>query len=102
MIVVQGVARIHPDDMAAMRAASAIMVPATRAEPGCIAYAYGEDLLEPGLVHVTERWRDQAALDAHFATPHMAAFNAALGKARVLELKVTAFEVTGERVLMGG
>lgn len=101
MIVVQGIARIHPDDMPALRTAAAIMVPATRAEAGCIAYAYGEDMLEPGLVHVAERWRDQASLDAHFATPHMAAFNAALGKARVLGLKVTAFDVAAERALMG-
>jgi quinol monooxygenase YgiN len=101
MIVVQGVARVHPDDMPALRAAAAVMVPATRGEAGCIAYAYGEDLLEPGLIHVAERWRDEAALTAHFQAPHMAAFNAALAKARVLEVKVTAYTVSGERSLMG-
>ena len=25
-------------------------------------------------MRITERWRDMAALEAHFATPHMAAF----------------------------
>ena len=78
------------------------MIEATRAEDGCIAYAYGEDVLEPGLVHVVERWRDEAALARHGQSPHMAAFNAALAKARVLSLKIKAYDASGERVLMGG
>lgn len=102
MIVVQGRARIHPDDLATLREAAQAMIAATRAEPGCIAYAYGEDMHEPGLIHVSERWRDDAALQAHFQTPHMAAFNAVLAKERVLEIKVSAFEAGPERVLMGG
>lgn len=102
MIVVQGEARFHPDDMEGLRAAAAVMVPATRAEPGCNAYAYAEDMFEPGVVHIIEQWKDEAAIAAHFASPHMATFNAALGKARVLALKVTAYTVTGEKVLMGG
>lgn len=101
MIIVQGTARLHPDDIAAMRAAAGPMVAATRAEPGCLAYAYAEDLLEPGLIHIAERWADEAALQAHFATPHMAAFNAALAKARVLGVEVTAYEAGAARKLMG-
>ena len=102
MIVVQGVAKVHPEDMPALRVAAAVMVPATRAEPGCNAYAYAEDMLDPGVVHIVEQWRDDAAIAAHFASPHMATFNAALGKARILALKVTAYTVTDEKVLMGG
>lgn len=102
MIVVQGTARVHPDDVTALRESVAIMVAATRAESGCEAYGFAEDMLEPGLMHIAERWRDDAALQAHFATPHMAAFNAALGKARILGVKVVAYTVSGERVLAGG
>ena len=32
-------------------------------EDGCIDYAYAEDVLEPGLIRVSEVWRDQAALN---------------------------------------
>jgi quinol monooxygenase YgiN len=102
MIVVQGEARFHADDMQMLRAAAAAMVADTRAEPGCLAYAFAEDIVDPGLVHIAERWADEAALGAHFATPHMARFNAALSKARVLSMKVTSYAVTGERVLAGG
>ena len=40
------------------------MVEASRAEDGCLGYSYAEDVLEPGLIHVAERWRDRAALVA--------------------------------------
>ena len=42
------------------------VVAASRAEDGCIDYAYAEDMLDPGLIRVIEAWRDQAALDRHF------------------------------------
>ena len=44
---------------------------ATRAEDGCLSYAYAYDVLEPGLFRVSETWRDREALTAHFAQPHM-------------------------------
>ena len=102
MIIVQGAARVHPDQLPALRAAAAAMVTATRAEPGCIVYAFAEDVLEAGLLHIIEQWTDDAALAAHFATPHMAAFNAALGNAQLQSIKAVAYTVAGERVLVGG
>lgn len=77
MIVVIGVIRCPVDAMDALRGPMAKVVDASRAEDGCIEYAYGEDLLEPGLIRVTEVWRDQAALDAHLTQPHMHAWRAA-------------------------
>jgi len=102
MIVVQGTARFHPDDMPMLVEAAAAVVPATRAETGCLGYSFGVDLLEPGLVLIAEHWADDAALAAHLQTPHVAAFGAVLRKARVLSSRVVAYTVSGERVLMGG
>jgi quinol monooxygenase YgiN len=102
MIVVQGYARLHPDDMAKAREVAARMVAETRCEDGCIDYAFAEDLLEPGLIRVSELYRDEAALAAHFSSPLMARFNAELAKLRVLGVKVTAYFAAGERVVMGG
>jgi quinol monooxygenase YgiN len=101
VIVVQGWARFAPADIEALRAAVADLIAATRAEEGCLDYAYGEDLQEPGLVWVCERWRDEAALNAHLQQPHIAAFNAKLGAVRVLGARVVAYTASGERVLMG-
>ena len=35
------------------------MIAASRAEPGCLGYAYAEDILEPGLIRVSEAWQDE-------------------------------------------
>lgn len=77
MIVIVGTVRVPPGNIAAAKGPMQDMVTASRAEDGCIAYAYSEDLLEPGLVHINELWRDREALAAHFKTPHMATWRAA-------------------------
>jgi quinol monooxygenase YgiN len=77
MIVVIGTIRCPVEAMDALRGPMATVVDASRAEDGCIEYAYGEDMLEPGLIRVSEVWRDQAALDRHFTQPHMDAWRAA-------------------------
>lgn len=102
MIIVQGHIQFDPAAVPALRAAAADIVAATRAEPGCLAYSFAEDVLAPGVVYVVEQWESWAALDAHFKTPHMAAFNAAVSQIKPLGGKVMAFETGASRVLMGG
>ncbi len=72
MLIVAGTIEIEPDHRDALFEALAPMVEATRAEPGCQAYAFSIDPDDPSLVHLFERWDDQASLDAHFASEHMA------------------------------
>ena len=62
------------------------MINASRAEEGCISYAYATDVLDPTILHVVEKWKDDEALAFHFATPHMAEFRKALA---TLDLKIT-------------
>jgi quinol monooxygenase YgiN len=76
-LLVTGVFRVPPENLDALRPHMAAVIMASRAEAGCLDYAYSEDLLEPGLIRVVERWTDQAALDTHFAKPHMEAWRAA-------------------------
>ena len=73
MIIIIGTVRLPPENIALARPAMEAMVVASRTEDGCLDYAYSEDLLVPGLVRVTEVWRDREALKAHFQTAHMAA-----------------------------
>jgi len=77
MLVILGTFRLPPEHLDRARPAMAAMVAASRAEPGCLEYGYAQDVLEPGLIHVKERWASQAALDAHFAMPHLAVWRAA-------------------------
>lgn len=45
---------------------------ASRSEAGCTGYAFHRDLENPDRYVSVELWQDQAALDAHFGTPHVA------------------------------
>ena len=45
-------------------------------------------------MHITERWRDQAAIDAHGASAHMAEFRKVMAGAQPSELKVAFFDAT--------
>ena len=77
MLLIVGTVRLPPENLDAARPVMQRMVEASRAEPGCLDYGYAEDVLEPGLIHVKELWTDQAALDRHFAAPHLAEWRAA-------------------------
>ena len=54
-----------------------------KSEPGCKLYKLGKSRTDPNAYTAMEIYTDQAAIDAHRATPHMAAnldaFRACLG-----------------------
>ncbi len=99
MLIVAGTVRVPPANVDAFRPRMIEMMAASRAEDGCLAYGYAEDVGEPGLMHVFEAWRDQAALDAHFQTPHMAGWRAAWPSFGVSDRRLIAYEVASERPL---
>jgi quinol monooxygenase YgiN len=92
MIMVLGTVKLAPDKLAGARSAMEKMVTASRAEPGCIAYAYAQDVLDPETVHVVEKWRDRDALKAHFATPHMAEWRSVMGSLGLSGRDLKVFE----------
>lgn len=71
MIVIEGTVRVPPEKLEEARPVMVQMIKASRAEPGCIDYAYSVDVLDPSLIRVTERWQSRDALAAHFKTAHM-------------------------------
>ena len=52
------------------------MVAATLNETGCQEYVFSPDPNDDNRIMLYELWDDQAALDAHFASGHMAAWQA--------------------------
>ena len=70
MLMIAGTVRIPAETLAAARQPMAAVIEASRAEDGCIAYSYAEDVLEPGLIHIVERWRDWDAFWTHGQSPH--------------------------------
>jgi len=77
MVIIMGTVRLDPKRLDAARPAMAAMVEGSRAEAGCLHYAYAEDVLDRGLVRVSEFWSDHDALALHRTAPHMAAWRAA-------------------------
>lgn len=68
MIIVAGTIEVDPASRAAFLASRADVMRRSRAEEGCLEYAFSADPLEPGRVVLFERWASPEALDAHIAT----------------------------------
>ena len=94
MIVVSGTIEIDPTDRVRALAAVAALTAATLAEPGCITYGIWTDPAEPGRFRVFEEWQNEAALTAHFGTPHIAAFRAQLATLKIRSSEIWRYEVT--------
>lgn len=71
MILVVGHFRVPEANLPAIRPLMRKVIAATLGKDGCIDYAYAEDVAQPGLIRVSEKWRNRECLAAHFASPHM-------------------------------
>ena len=92
MIIVMGSFRLPVENFEAGRAMMDKVIAATRAEDGCLLYAYSRDMADAGLVRVSEKWRDRAALDAHFQTEHMAVWLRERASLGLSERDIMVFE----------
>lgn len=63
---------------AAVAASTELQLATRLHEPGCLAYVFTADPVEPNAVHVYEAWTDQEALAAHFAHPNYSNMRAIL------------------------
>lgn len=100
MLMVIGKAKLGENTLEAGRAAFTAMIETSRTEEGCIDYAYATDILDPSTMNIVEKWVDEAALVAHFQTPHMAAFQKALGDLDVQIIEVLKFQTDDGAPLM--
>lgn len=98
-VIIAGTVRVPPENLARFRPNMLAMLAASRAEDGCLEYSYAEDVAEPGLIRVFEAWRDQAAIEAHFKTDHMATWRAAWPSFGVSDRRLFAYEVADQRAL---
>jgi quinol monooxygenase YgiN len=87
---------VHPEDAAAMQRLAETMEAATQQEAGCLQYTFGEELTHRARFQLSEVWRDQSALDAHFQTPHMAMFRRGLQQLRLINRSATSYTVAHE------
>lgn len=98
MLLIVGTVRLPPENLERAKHVMEVMVQASRAEAGCLEYVYAEDLFVPGLIHVKERWTEQAALDAHFASAHIQAWRASWEGLGIGERDLKVYEVSESRI----
>ena len=101
MFVIAGVVRVGEGQREALKPAIEAMETASRAEEGNVAYSFSFDCADPCGLRVFEHWQSDEALAAHFAAPHMAAFQAALGEAGVQGADVLRYDVSSVGPLAG-
>ena len=79
MLLIEGWIKLATGEFEKVRAEGIAMVAATNEEAGCLHYAFAQDIADPDLIRISERWDSQEALAAHGASAHMAVFNKAMG-----------------------
>lgn len=94
MIVVEGTIRIK--DLATAKPHMEAMIKASRAEAGCIDYAYAQDLLDPGLIRVHEQWVSRDALMQHLKTDHIAKWRACWPEIGISDRSLRLYEAMPE------
>jgi quinol monooxygenase YgiN len=99
MIILAGSLRIAPGQRDAALEPMRRMVEGTRAEPGCISYAFSFDLLDDHMIRIFEVFRDEEALAAHRASPHMAAWRAALPDLGIGGRDMSQYAVSSAKVI---
>ena len=90
MILITAKASVSPQNREAYHALSREQVTKSRKEAGCLDYGYYEDAMEPGTFIFVEKWKDQAALDFHFAQDYCLFF---IKEVRKLARAASAIEI---------
>jgi quinol monooxygenase YgiN len=97
MLLIVGTVRLPAERLDEARPIMARMLAASRAEPGCLEYAYAEDVIDRGLIHVKERWSDPAALADHFGSLHIAEWRTAWPLLGITDRDLSLYEVGDPR-----
>jgi len=100
MIICMGYIRFGDDVINQLKAAMERQLLVTRAEDGCEHYSYSVDVLDPDLLLINERWRDDASMMVHVETAQSSEF-AMLAGPLIKEICIKAYESGKVRTLIG-
>lgn len=98
-ILVSAYYRVHPDDRQTFIDAVIPEMLAAQKLPGCIYYAFAQDLTNPDTFHLTEGWADEQAYERH---EHSATFLHALAtvvkNVRILSREGIRYDVAKQHI----
>jgi quinol monooxygenase YgiN len=96
-IAVIGFMRFAPERITDILPYVRSLVVATKLEAGCIDYQVGIDVLDPGVLRVSELWTSSEALEKHTQAPHIAPWHAAQRNCGILEREYKVIEIADIR-----
>lgn len=91
MILITGTVAVLAADRAAFQKLAERQVRLSRTEEGCISYTCGEDTLKANTFTFIEHWKDQAAVDLHFAQDYCHQFITAAAQLAQNEMTIELF-----------
>jgi quinol monooxygenase YgiN len=97
--VIIAVIRVKKDGVKEFLAAAKAVVTATRKEPGNVSYVLLSNPEDAQSFYFVEHWKDQAAIEAHFAAEHFKTFGEALGKLGDGKPAITIYDIAAEKVV---
>lgn len=98
-IVVSAYYRVHPYDRQTFIDAVVPEMAAARALPGCIYYAFAQDLADANAFHLVEGWQDEAAYQRHEnATTFLQALATVVNNVRILHRQGVRYDVALQHV----
>lgn len=89
-MIIYATYRLHKDDVDAFASIAVRMATEATSHDGCLFLDVVQDVGDPTTFRLVESWRDQAALDKHFANP---AFHEVLREARKLKIELYRSDV---------
>lgn len=97
MLVVIATLMAKPEKREVLSAALAKAAAASRGDAGCLSYSFTVDLEDENRFISVETWADQASLDAHFTTPHLAELFTLAGDALDGAPDIKTYETDGPK-----
>jgi len=90
---------IKPEKVDAFIAATQGLIEKSRAEAGCISYSLYQDPQDKTKFLFFEEWKNQTAVDVHFATEHFIKFGEVLNDCASMPAVITVFDTVAEKKL---
>ncbi|MDR2845524.1 MAG: antibiotic biosynthesis monooxygenase [Puniceicoccales bacterium] len=96
--IILAIIRVKKDGLQKFFPAAKAVVEATRKEPGNVSYVLLANPEDAQSFYFVEHWKDQAAIEAHFAAEHFKTFGKALGELAEGAPKITIYDIAAEKV----
>lgn len=98
-IVVSAYYRVHPEDRQAFIDAVKPEMQAAQKMPGCVFYAFSQDLVNPDAFHLSEGWADLAAYEHHeYADTFLTALATVVKNVRILHREGMRYDVAKQHI----